>query len=776
MRLRILTTLSVLLVCAMSVAQQAEQSQLDFANGLFGRGFYDDAATEYRTYLDKFPEGANRETALYRLGESLYAQKDYAGASDTFGNVIAQFPNGNQVARSLLRQGVSLYRTKRYKEAQPKLIDVGKLNDQPELKSEALYYLGKLYTDKQQWAPAIKAYEQLIKDTGKSSFAPFGRYQLAAVYVAQNKFETAAVLYMEVGENTTLNESLQMDALYRAGEAYDSLGWHEAAAKSYGKLKERFPGSSYAQKADYGMAWSLYRSGSYDEAQATIDAFTKNHPKSALRPGLDYLKGNCLLKQKKYPEAEALFQSVMTQYPDMPFAQQARYKLAVSLMERGDSLGAKTHLTALTQQSGKSALVGDASFLLGTLLMGTSEFSNASLQFLRVVEQYPNSEFAIDSQYKLGECYALSGELAKSAETFEAFARTHKASPLALEAVFHSADAYFQLGRFEDALVRFQHVAADGKTSAFREEALYRVAIAYHNLERREDSIATFQRLLDTHAESQYAAEARYRIGDYLLFEKKDAVAAMEHFVAVGQRMPANAFTGRAHKGIAVAHYEMKDFDGAVEAFYRVITNFPELSLQSNTYEWVGQHLFDRGEWNQCQDVFKALLDRVPNYDKPEQIRLKLGDTLTNLEQYDAALSEFTWVRENKADTVAAHEASFRTAKVLEKQGKREDAVALYESVASATMNDTAARARFRLGELFESSEDYDTAAKHFMRVAILFLHPELSPESLWRAGQCYEKGENVSSALKIYRDIVAEYPDTEQATQAGTRLIALKG
>ncbi|MFP6582827.1 MAG: tetratricopeptide repeat protein, partial [Candidatus Hydrogenedentota bacterium] len=488
------------------------------------------------------------------------------------------------------------------------------------------------------------------------------------------------------------------------------------------------------------------------------------------------LKGNCYLKKKDYPAAEKLFESVITTFPDMPYAQQARYKLAISLMEHGATTEAKTHLETLTRQSGKIALVGDASFLLGTLLMDRAEFSNAGLQFLRVVEQYPQSEFAVDSYYKLGECYALSGQLSKSAETFESFARSHKDSPLALEAVFHSADAYFQLGRFQDALIRFQHVASDGQTSAFREEALYRVAIAYHNLNKTEESISTFSKVLEKFPESKYAAESQYRIGDYLLFEKNSPVEAMEHFTAVARTMPTNAFSGRAYKGIAVAHYEMKDFDGAVEEFYRVIMQYPEVSLQPSTYEWVGQHLFDRGEWRHCKEVFTALLDRVKNYPQPEQVHLKLGDALASLEDYDGALAQYAWIGENRADTGVAHEASYRTAQVLEKQDKREDAVALYETVASATMNDTAARARFRLGELFESGEEYNLAAKHYMRVAILFLHPELSQESLWRAGQCYEKGENVSSALKIYRDIVEEYPDTEQASQATTRLTALKG
>ena len=66
---RIGTPFLLALIGAASVWSD-EQSQIDFANGLFSRGFYEEAADEYRVYLKEFPAGKERQTALYRLGES----------------------------------------------------------------------------------------------------------------------------------------------------------------------------------------------------------------------------------------------------------------------------------------------------------------------------------------------------------------------------------------------------------------------------------------------------------------------------------------------------------------------------------------------------------------------------------------------------------------------------------------------------------------------------------------------------------------------------------
>lgn len=766
---------SVLLVSFFCGAQTPEQSQFDFANGLFGRGFYSDAATEYQTYLKEYPEGAAQEAAFYRLGESYYAQKEYTRALEVFGKLAKQFPQSTFLPRLQLREGVALYRLKKFDLAKEKLLAVAKASSTPQSKGEALYYLGKLYTDTKDWPAAIHAYERLLKEATGSTYATFGRYQLAVVHMAQRQYEPAALMFSAIADDPVVKDPLKMESLYRAAEAYDTLGWHESAIKSYRALTDRFPDSAYARKAGYGLSWSLYRDKKYDDSIAYIDGFMKEHPDSPLASGLNYLKGNCLLKKKQHPEAEKLFRQVMTQSANTPYAQQAQYKLAVSLIEHKAIDEAKKELQELLVVEKPTPLIGDAAFLLGTVQMSAKRYSEAALHFLRVVEQFPKSEFAVESLYKVGECYALSGELAKSATIFESFARKYKKSPLALEAVFNSADAYFQLGDYQQALIRYQHVVSDTTSTAFREEALYRVSISYYNLKNIQESAATFTTLLNDFPSTPYAAEAHYRIGDYQLYEANTPVKAIENFKHVVNTLPQGPFTGRALKGVAVSHFEMKDFEGSVAMFYRVITEYPDLSLRASTYEWVGQQLYEAQQWKETATTFLALLKAIPNFSHSDRIHLKLGEAYLALEQPADALKAYAWVLEHAPQSITAHEAMFKTAQVYEVQNKTDEAVAMYERAATAAMNDTAARSRFRLGQLFEKEKNYEAASKNYLRVAILFLHPTLSPESLFRAGQCFEKDNNADSALKTYRDILKEYPDSEQAPKAQERLATLQ-
>ena len=80
-----------------------------------------------------------------------------------------------------------------------------------------------------------------------------------------------------------------------------------------------------------------------------------------------------------------------------------------------------------------------------------------------------------------------------------------------------------------------------------------------------------------------------------------------------------------------------------------------------------------------------------------------------------------------------------------------------------------------RLGELYEARDDYASALRSYMMIFTLLLHEELSPEAMLRAGRCSEKIGNPDKAVERYNELVAEFPESEQAKDAQMRLSELK-
>ncbi|MCK5862751.1 MAG: tetratricopeptide repeat protein, partial [Candidatus Hydrogenedentes bacterium] len=98
----------------------------------------------------------------------------------------------------------------------------------------------------------------------------------------------------------------------------------------------------------------------------------------------------------------------------------------------------------------------------------------------------------------------------------------------------------------------------------------------------------------------------------------------------------------------------------------------------------------------------------------------------------------------------------------------------LFETVANLNGGDVSARARFHLAAVQESQGNHESAARNYMRLAILYAHETLSPEALWRAGNCYQTLGNRDQAASVYKELLADYPDSSFAEQAQGALHAM--
>jgi tetratricopeptide (TPR) repeat protein len=154
----------------------------------------------------------------------------------------------------------------------------------------------------------------------------------------------------------------------------------------------------------------------------------------------------------------------------------------------------------------------------------------------------------------------------------------------------------------------------------------------------------------------------------------------------------------------------------------------------------------------------------VPTYPNPERVLYKIGEAYQRAGKTAKALEVLGKLVQTAPSSGIAVEAQYLMGQIYEAQGDREHAFAAYQAAADANSGEAAARAQFRLAELHEQEGEWDQAARSFMRVAILFLHPELSPEALLRASRAYEKMGNVEQAQRAREELLKDFPDSPQA------------
>ena len=645
----------------------------------------------------------------------------------------------------------------------------------PELRARALYFLGKIAADGGNLPEAIKSFKTIGEALPDSPLAPYAHYQLACAYLAKNELENAAVEFSSLATNASTEASLRAEARFRSGETYDKIGWYTQAISAYDQLLKDFPDSAFTRQAESGRAWTLYHAGKFPEAAAAGDAILKKLPPDATEiPGMQYLRGNSLQQQQQYDAALALYTKIRTDHPTSEFAGRSQYKIAWCLYLTGKLDDAKRDISAFLQQPSDPKLVGDAAFLLGTILSAQNQYDSAYEQFRLVAEKYAGAEFGAEALYKSGECLALLGKTEDAAKVFETFAQQYPDNILAEQAMLRAGDAKFLSSSFDAAVEKYKKLLEAPGDAVVEQEALYRLAITYHNMKKYEESIKTFRALIEKFPANLHASEAHSRIGDFLLREGKDPIKSIDAYNAALAADPKGAFAGRSLKGVALARYETKDFDAAAEAFFRVVAEFPAELLTEETYTWLGQRLYDQKKWDQTVVVFNALLKAKPGYPNPERIRMKIAECSESAGKIPEAIELYKAVVTTNPQSATAIDARYHMAQLYEKQNNPAEAVRLYEEAANTNTGEQAARARFRLGEIYEAKGDHTAAAKSYMCVVILFLFEQLSPEALWRAGQCFEKAGSRDQAKKAYEELIKDYAASEQATKAKDALAKL--
>lgn len=751
------------------------QAQLDFANGLFSREFFAEAVVEYQKLMEQFPGTPQSTTASLRLGEAASATRQYEQALTALDAFLAQSPDAATAQRATVIRGEALHYLGRHAEALAAFQSLDADSLEVGLRARLLYHRGLSARQTGDQAVAKASFEKLAKDLPEQPLVPYAQYQLALVYQDTGDLENAAAALTEIADSKA-PEDLRLEARFRSAELYDKLGWYSAAVGAYEKLVALPAESPYAARARRGLAWAQYHDGKFTEALAAADAALPESIGSAEEPSLHYLRANCLQQLNQLDAALQAHQTLREQFPENPFAAKSEYKIAWINYLRGANDVALAEVNAFLQKHPESPDLPSAAFLLGLLQTVQGDYESAQAQFQRVSDQFPQSEFAPEARYRAAECLQQLGSLAAAATAFESFAQAHASHPLRRDALLNAAEARFASRQYKESVPLYKAALEAGLEEGQTPEVQYRIALALHNAGEVPAASEAFAKLIADSPASPHLAEAHYRLGDNALAVEKDPVKALSSFQAALDAAPEGPWAARALRGAALARYESKDFDSAASTFLDHATRFPQTPLPEEAYVWTGEHFFDKEQWSNAILIFEAMLKALPEYPTPERVLLKIAECASHGGEATDVLPRLQAVVDAAPTSSLAAEARFRMAKLYEGQEEVEKAMQYYTAAAEANNGDIGARSRYRMAELLAESDKPDDAAREFMRVAILYLHEELSPSALLRAGQAYEAAQKPGQAIKAYKELVKDFGDSPPAAEAKEALARLQG
>jgi TolA-binding protein len=506
---------------------------------------------------------------------------------------------------------------------------------------------------------------------------------------------------------------LQVRALREAGDKAAALAVAE-------RLVREFPAGTNADVAWYRLGQLRQDSGKPDEALAAFAQTVKLAPTGSRAPWALLASGWCHEAQGRLPDAIKAWSELIEKHPRSPAAASGLLARSDVRQRTGDAAGGLADAQRILQDSrdGKTKLdaaaLGEARLLEGLCLAGEKRFAQAAAAFQRLLQEQPQ---------------------------------------------FAAADrVLFELGVVQ---------SRDGKAA---------------------DAAATFQTLAEKFPKSGYAAEAWLEVGESRWAKEQYADAATAYAAAVaasgaGQGRMALVAEQARHK-LGWSHAMRKDHAAAAQAFAEQVAAAPQGSFAKDGHAMLGESLLVLGKSAEASRAFALALAEPMGLSSPElrdAAYLRAAEAAARQEKWDESLAIAERFLAAAPQSPQAAEGRYAAAWARQNLGKLDEALAGYRTVAGGPRTEIACRARLMEGEVLFEQELHKEAIKAFFKAAYGFGEQQAPPafhpwqaQATFEAARCFEVLQQPDQARKLYAELVARYPDSQQTPVARKRLEAL--
>ncbi len=761
-----------------------EQLDLDFADGLYQRKMYETAAKQYANFLDKYPTSQKRQIALFRRGESLYqhsislakissVQSNVAliQARQCFQDLIKTAPDGEKIHDALLRHGEICYKLDTAGDGLPSLLRVIQESKDQSLLAAAIFYAARSHEKLNQNQDAEKRYRQILKSYKDSEYAAFSAYLLAELLLASDRNQEAAEILNNLWQNPSQytipeDSTLIEDAQLRAAQTLYRMDKFAEAAKAYEAYIATSPSGENIAKAKYGAAWAQYRRREFAKALEIAKTLQRQSLPPDLAAGILFLQGTCAYQQNQYDEAIRYFREVIADPNAGEYRDRGWYQLAWSYYLSEQYPRALRESQNLLKQPLATSMSANLHYLMGKTLAQLEQFERAYTEMQFVLELDPKSDYAEEALFEGADALYRLQRYEESAALFERSYKTYPNSNNAADALSWAVNAFFAAKNYSKAIEMTTLLLDTFPAIDKREDFIYRKALAHYQLKQYKEALAELDRILKAES-SEKKGEALYWTA-YLFEIQQDRKRAAETYERLLKEYPNFPNRDEIRLRKALCDYQEKNYPSAFADFHAILKTPTGAKLPSEVIFWMVLYAADQGDTEDALQICERILTV---FDAPpilERARIARGNQLVALKRWDETLENAEIFLKQFPDSKFKPEILWTSAKANEGIGKQEEALRLYESsllemqkLGNPDMTFEAALYTDR-GRLLQQMERYEDALESFLRVAIIFDHPELTPEAMYHCIACHFAVGEKAEALTIYNELEERYEQSK--------------
>lgn len=755
----------------------AAQKKLLAASGLFNRGMFRLAATNYQDFLQQFPAHPDTTSARYALGVCHYRLNEFDKSVEALTLVLA--------------------------------------DAKFEQRDEALAVIGHSNLSLQKYDKAIASFDALLTQFPKSKHAEGAALNKAQAYYLAAKYAEAATaaqafvrLYPKSADHST--------ATYFLGLSQKALDQNDAAIVTLAALLKDDPTTRYSFDATLVLGQALEAMGKLDEAAGRYRQLLAAAP-AARQADAQYSLGAVLYKLGKYDDAGKAFTAVLSQSNDGPYAKPARLQLGLVQLAGGRVMEARKTLSAVAKDDLPNAPA--ARYGLAQCDMSEEKYEAAIAALEELIKLQPPPVNAAQLAFDRALCLAGLKRHDEAARAFEGFAASNPKSQQVPEAVYRQAFSLHQVGKYdvshalceklasgaasdftnpaaeldaenlfllqkyEAASKAYTVLGASAKDDDRRNRFSFRLGQCAYSLGDYAKAVEVLKPLANQPkvASDEKLGRALFLLGDALLQQAKFAEAAeafSKYLAAIKTGSGEKSDKQEAQYKLAIS--QLRSTTGTPPAAARTLLT--TVAAGSESSPWTARANFELGQLAYQQDPpqleqASSALKKVMAFNHgnpPEEIAAPslylLGWVDFNGKHFDNAAKQWAEVMQKYASSAIAPEASFYQGVALKESGKQDEAFAALSGYVKANPKGKhAIPARQMSAACLTSLKRHDEARK--LLIALSEDKSAVSDSVLYDLAWANKNAKDDAGASAAYRRLMKEFPDSKLIPATRTEL-----
>lgn len=617
----------------------------------------DRAYEEFEVLLDRIPQDAfsldETRYLLFGRAESAFAREDFPRARDLFEEIRSTRDRFSGVAYQRLFQ---IAESRNDDTEQARIIRLAEtdLAGSPDILVPFWLRVGQAsYMDGQ--GPLAELYFLKIWEQRASILPPFETVLYLAQIEDDRKEHESARAYLL--EYLSLHPQADARIFVRAADLSLTLGEPQRALDLLlgfnvdQGLQSPAGGDEIFSHAMYLRISSLYQLGRYDDAYGLIQSILGQSREGRYTAELLEYRGRIEFRRNQLEQAMGSFRQYLALRPDNTLIGSAylrsllmlkNYNLAQTEGERLLELLAPIEGNLREYERGSVEIVYQLA--LASLFLG--EMQAAENQFARLPAGGGPSWYRAlypSILYYRGWTSYQRREDREAVRHFQAMLEVDTDHPHAQEAAYLSAWASFRLGDYSAAAGFFQGASLWVPDSGLADAAKFQLAKTFRAQKNDNPALTLLEEIWEGPASNPYRDDAQYERGQILADLGRYGEAARV-FLELGERQPASEF--------------------APLALYRR-----------------GEVLLEAGLFLEARQAFQSFRDSYPNHQWIDGALYAMGEASIGLGEAGAATLFWQRLANDYRNSLYRFEAMRRTGEILEQQGERARALAVYSEL-----------------------------------------------------------------------------------------------